>query len=52
MNESQIRQWEAKMKELLEKAGPHGHPIRMKGREIILEKDCTRCRRIEELLRK
>lgn len=52
MSEKQIRQWEAKMQELLEKAGPHGHPIRTKGREVILEKDCARCRRIEELLGK
>lgn len=50
-NEVQIRQWEAKMQELLQKAGPHGHLIRTKGRDIILEKDCARCRRIEELFK-
>ncbi len=52
MSEERIRQWEKQMQELLEKAGPHGHPVRKKGGGIILEKDCARCRRIEELLRK
>lgn len=46
MNETEVRK-------VLNRTGEHNHPVRRgaKWTEIVLEKDCPRCKKIEELLR-
>ena len=43
----------AEIRKILDKAGQHNHEVRRGARwtEIVLEKGCPRCAKIEELLR-